>query len=115
MPNAETMQALSEVPIPVWIGAGLLGLAFTREVARKIGKRANWGCEEEGCDKNWKDGWKMDAAHKDHSRSNPDYNDPDNGWFLCLAHHLLDHLKRGDTNSANLIQSRMDKGERWRE
>lgn len=33
-----------------------------------------------------------EAAHFNHDRSSPSYDDPDNGRLLCTKHHMEDHI-----------------------
>lgn len=38
----------------------------------------------------------LHAAHWDHSRSNPDYDKPENGRMLTRREHYIDHYTRTD-------------------
>jgi hypothetical protein len=40
----------------------------------------------------------LEAAHLDHDRQNPRYDDPSNGVLLCTEHHLKDHINRHGRN-----------------
>ena len=40
----------------------------------------------------------LEAAHKNHNRDNPNYNNPANGKTLCVEHHLEDHIKNAGHN-----------------
>lgn len=60
--------------------------AFSRSSRREIWKRDQGLCQE--CGRSHSDGWRMDCAHYDHSRSNPDYDEPYNGRLLCLDCHM---------------------------
>ena len=40
----------------------------------------------------------LEAAHIDHNRQNPRYDDPSNGRLLCTEDHLKDHILRHGRN-----------------
>lgn len=63
--------------------------AFHSRVARSIKERDNWECL---CGEGRREGLKVQAAHKDHDRRNPYYNNPDNGTTLCVECHLREHI-----------------------
>lgn len=89
----------------------ILGLAFSAAIRKIVGYRDNWTCQwEEGCTlgkdgmpARFQDGFMVDAAHKDHDASSEAYDDPNNGLILCLTHHYLDHLARGDLSVLPLL------------
>lgn len=87
--------------------AVLSSFAFSKETRKVIKKRDKGKCQESG--KSESAGWRLDAAHYDHNRSNPHYDHPDNGRMLGLLEHASDHLQRGDLNSAHLIIHRARK------
>jgi hypothetical protein len=67
--------------------------AFSKKVRREMIER-DGGCQwftddHEGG---------LEAAHTDHSRSNPNYNSLDNGQMLCTKHHRADHVERAGSN-----------------
>jgi hypothetical protein len=62
--------------------------AFSRNSRREIWARDQGICQD--CGRDSRDGWRLDAAHYDHSRSNPDYDEPYNGRLLCLDCHIED-------------------------
>lgn len=69
-----------------------LAFAFTRDVARTVGMRAHWKCQE--CNSSFRtDNLLMDAAHIDHDKSNPYYNHPDNGRLLDRNCHLTETIQ----------------------
>lgn len=91
----------------------LIGMAFSVLIRKQIGYRDHWECQwEDGCNlgkdgkpARFQDGFMVQAAHYDHDASSPDYNNPDNGRILCLAHHYLDELARGNIAVLPLIGS----------
>lgn len=102
--NKEIVKLVEGLSLAVGITA-LATTAFSFDVRRQIGKRANWHCEEDGCEKSFQTGWMVQAAHKrnHHKRDDPLYNDPSSGRCLCIEHHLQEHEagtnlgKAGDT------------------
>jgi len=40
----------------------------------------------------------LQAAHWDHSKNSPRYDDPQNGRLLTLTEHLEDHIRRAGRN-----------------
>lgn len=72
----------------------LLFSGFSYSTRRKIGSRDKWTCTVPDCNKSFKNGWFVQAAHFDHNRKNGDYDDPDNGRILCVEHHLEEHMWR---------------------
>lgn len=72
----------------------IFALPFSKHIRMLIGKRDDWTCQEDGCDKSFRDGWMVQAAHnpEHHSKDDPLYDTVDAGEILCIAHHLLQHL-----------------------
>lgn len=70
----------------------LSSFAFSRQTRRKIWRRAGGRSELTGYSH-----MKLECAHYDHDRSNPDYDNPDNGRLLTVQEHLEDHLMYRDT------------------
>ena len=93
----------------------MLAMAFTYGIRKLIGYRDNWTCQwEEGCDigrdgqpARFQDGFMVDAAHYDHDHQSEAYDDPDNGRILCLYHHALDEIAKGNMQGLALL-SRLD-------
>lgn len=77
----------------------LFGMAFSRESRREIFKRDKNKCVVTGIDHN------LEAAHIDHSRNNPDYDDPNNGITLHRREHYKDHIDRAGRNGLTLTQN----------
>lgn len=74
-------------------------LAFSRKSKRAIHERDNWQCVvcgREDC---------LEAAHIDHNRDNPRYDDPSNGRTLCTEDHLKDHVLRHGRNGLTKKQN----------
>lgn len=67
-------------------------MPFSKEVSREIKKRGGWRSEISG------ESGRLDAAHIDHSKSNPDYNSPENGVSMTIFEHLVDHVARHGKN-----------------
>lgn len=63
-------------------GLWLVSNAFTKASREKIWQRAEGRSELSG------DYQHLECAHLDHSRSNPDYNNPDNGLLVTIYEHL---------------------------
>ena len=91
----------------------LLGMAFSAFVRKQIGYRDGWECQwEDGCTlgregraARFQDGFMVQAAHHDHNHEAEWYDDPDNGRILCLYHHLLDEIAKGNTSATYLLAS----------
>lgn len=81
---------------------GRMELAFHSRVAKHIKERDNWTCL---CGEGRKEGLKVQAAHKDHRRNNPYYNNPENGTTLCVECHLREHI--------HLLQTANDEDLNW--
>lgn len=80
--------------------------AFSTRVRKEIGRRDRWECQwEGGCDRSFKDGYMVQAAHYDHDKNNPDYDNPNNGRILCNLHHAKEELERGNEWGAQRILS----------
>lgn len=100
------------VPLLFYGGLAVTGLllsqcAFTKKVRREIVER-DGSCQ-------WDDPYTMhegrlEAAHYDHSRSNPDYNNAKNGRLLCTAHHIEDHIEREGQNGLPEYQNQWSIG-----
>ena len=96
--------------------------AFSRGVRKEIGKRDDWTCQEDGCNKNFQDGYWVEASHYDHSRENPDYNKEHNGRILCRDHHAQDHFNMNDPSltekehisAGKSIEARDDRTRDWK-
>lgn len=85
------------VPLLIYGGLVATGLllsqfAFTSRVRKQIFKRDGGRCVVCGSTEH------LQAAHIDHNRDNPNYNNPKNGRMLCIADHLLDHIDRAGRN-----------------
>lgn len=82
---------------------GALTGAFSFPIRRRIGERDGWECQAEGCTRAHRDGWFVTAAHLDHDRGSSEYDDEQNGRILCIAHHALEELSRGNTWGAKKL------------
>jgi hypothetical protein len=103
MINPETAQIIQDIS-PLLILAPTL-LAFGRKTRQEIGQRDNWTCTFPGCRRSFKDGWIIHAAHFQHDRNNPGYDDPNMGRMLCVEHHAIEELSRGNEPGAILLLS----------
>lgn len=89
------------------MGLGILAIvasagAFSRPVRQEIGERDNWTCQN--CGKRFQDGWMVQAAHYDHDKRKPTYDDPNTGRILCTLCHIQDELDHGNTHAAALLR-----------
>lgn len=81
------------LPSPINLIATLGGiflvsqLAFSLKIRKKIGKRDNWHCQDDGCDESFQGGVMVHASHYNHSRQIPGYNKPGAGRIQCIDHH----------------------------
>jgi len=106
-----------QIAIGIASGYALLKLsefAFTHKSRREIGERDAWCCTgdhhgnpctlgHDGNPASFQDGYWVQAAHLDHSRKNPNYDNPDNGVIRCAPHHALEHFERGEMWEAQAI------------
>jgi hypothetical protein len=83
-----------------------VALAFLREIAKEIGKRDKWTCQD--CGRKWSDGWLVDVAHypDHHRKDDPAYQETTSGRVLCLECHEKEHENLGQPGSAQLIENR---------
>lgn len=75
--------------------------AFSKATRYEIGKRDHWSCQD--CGRQFKKGYMLHAAHYDHDRENPDYDQSYMGRMLCVECHKNDHI---DTHGANGLSKR---------
>lgn len=47
----------------------------------------------------------LEAAHLNHDKRSPDYDNPANGALLCSSDHLLDHIEREGENGLTVPQN----------
>ena len=73
--------------------------SFSRSVREFIWSRDRGKCQE--CDGHNCTS-KLECAHYDHDRRNPDYDNPDNGRLLCTGQHLVDHREGAGDNGLSL-------------
>lgn len=94
LPQYDVWAVLSTLPV--------IGLAFSEKIRKLIGKRDQWSCQEDGCDKDFRSGDMVHAAHypEHHSKSDPLYDTEDAGRILCLQHHLEEHQNGTDLGTA---------------
>lgn len=64
-------------------------LAFSLKVRKEIGKRAGWKSEISG--KSFWDGWVLHMAHKNHDKSDPNYDTAEQGICVTVEEHLQMH------------------------
>jgi hypothetical protein len=70
----------------------LSNFAFSPSVRRAILERDGGCVVGEDC------AGGLQAAHINHGKWDPDYNNPDNSVTLCEKHHLEDHIERAGSN-----------------
>ena len=73
--------------------------AFSRGTRSKIVERDNHQCVVCGATDH------LEAAHYDHNKNNPNYDNPNNGRTLCTQDHLLDHINRHGSNGITKRQN----------
>lgn len=66
-------------------------LAFSLNIRKLIGKRDNWHCQDEGCDKSFQAGDMVHASHWKHDKSDPNYDTVEAGRIQCVDHHQAYH------------------------
>lgn len=49
----------------------------------------------------------MECAHIDHSKSNPDYDTPQNGVYVTIYEHLNDHINREGQNGLPVYYNKL--------
>ena len=49
----------------------------------------------------------MECAHIDHSKSNPDYDTPQNGVYVTIYEHLQDHINREGQNGLSVHANKL--------
>lgn len=64
--------------------------AFSRPSRREILDRDSHECQGCGATKH------LEAAHDNHDRESPEYNEPHNGTCLCVRCHYMHHLNNRD-------------------
>lgn len=79
---------------------GALSLtAFTKPVRNQVLERDGHQCRLCGSKEH------LEAAHINHNKNNPRYNDASNGMTLDVGCHLKDHLNRHGRNGLNNQQN----------
>lgn len=80
---------------------------FSPEIAREIGVKHHWKCEE--CGKRFQEGWLVDMAHypDKHNKKLPEYNSTESGRPMCLVCHFREHVDMGDYRSASMVATRI--------
>lgn len=87
------MERSTYYKIAAVVGATVLATgAFTRPVRQQIIERDGGKCVICGSTSH------LEAAHIDHNKANPRYNDTSNGRVLCVDDHLKDHVNRHGRN-----------------
>lgn len=80
-------------------GYYLSTLAFSKRTRAEIRER-DGSCQWEG--ESGEHFGILEAAHYDHDKDSPMYDDVDNGRLLCTQHHLQDHIENADDNGLNV-------------
>lgn len=83
---------LSGQGLSFFLSVVALTMAFSPDVRRAILERDGYRSVETGRRQN------LEAAHDDHSKSNPDYDTPENGKTLTRVEHYKDHVDRAGKN-----------------
>lgn len=113
----EKLRRTIEIVIPLTGIIYLSTAAFSIRVRKEIGKRDDWTCQHEDCDKSFKGGWMVYASHIDtHDKSDPDYNKPETGRIHCIEHEiqfhselLLDAIEQDDDDQIRFNESALQK------
>lgn len=93
----------------------IFAMAFSRAVRNIIMRRDGYKSVLSGETEN------LEAAHLNHDRNYPKYNEPSNGRMLTRREHYIDHLNRhgrngltkdGNRGALNLIWKRMTASEK---
>lgn len=86
--------------VALGIAVELSNYAFSLQSRNKIRDRARSKLGYVGSEVSGVPEWEehMEAAHIDHSRDNPDYDNPENGVLMTVAEHLVDHIEREGRN-----------------
>lgn len=102
--NEQTRFHYGIVPLVIAPLAGFLLTSFSDRV-RKLIKQRDRSCQWplEG-DDDMHVGY-LEAAHYDHSRSNPRYDTPENGQLLCTKHHQAQHIANAGHNGLTESQN----------
>lgn len=74
----------------------LTSLAFSRDTRARMMNRANGRSEISGVGK--QDGYRLHASHYNHDKTNPDYDNIDNGRILTIEEHYIDHVQHEGKN-----------------
>lgn len=93
----EPRQTPTNYLIPLLATAGIFmasQLAFSRKSRNKIRSRDKTCQDNSGTSHLGR----LEAAHLDHDKSNPDYDNPDTGILLCGKHHLAQHIDGHGSN-----------------
>ncbi len=87
--------------------APVFAMAFTRAVRKIIsnrdGDKSVWSGETEH----------LEAAHIQHNRDHPRYNDASNGRMLTRREHYVDHYNRHGRNGLNTGQNKWSLNMIW--
>lgn len=81
--------------------------AFSRNTKRLIVERAIEKYGRPASEISGRDDMPLQAAHIDHDRSNPHYDDPDNGVLMTIDEHLKDHILREGENGLTKAGNKM--------
>lgn len=103
----DTLKKTLTLLAPTIATAFLAFTAFDIQTRKEIGQRDKWTCQHEGCDRDFRSGYMVTAAHFPHKHqyTGRGYHDnnPKNGRILCQLHHALEELDRGNPRGAQLV------------
>lgn len=86
------LEGAAKIAIPVGVMICGSVFAFSSGTRRQILERDGYKCRICGSTDH------LEAAHINHNKDNPRYDDPSNGRILCTEHHLEDHINRHGRN-----------------
>lgn len=83
--------------------------AFSSKTRQAIGKRDHWECQDEDCDKAFRNGDMVHASHLNHDKKRPEYDDVSNGLIECVDHHKERHKEaQGHAQDIGLTEAQND-------
>jgi len=81
--------------------------AFSRGTRQEIIRRATDRFGYPASEISGRNDMPLQAAHINHNRRNPHYDDPDNGILMTVDEHLQDHIEREGCNGLTKAGNRL--------
>lgn len=101
------LETLASIGVTLLIAHEVGRLAFSRQTKDEIKQRARQ--EHDGrllSEISHTNGVPMECAHINHSRSYPEYDSPENGFYCTIYEHLQDHINREGQNGLSIPDNR---------